>query len=105
MENWRIIASSTGTAPAVILSRVYSCVTNNSGIWIGSLDLLTSLQSLVITINYNGIANLFASQTLGHARSSQSSVVISWQWIYNSLTVSTAHVKSSFHMLSIHFTG
>jgi hypothetical protein len=37
-----------------ILWRVYGCVTNNKGFWIGYFDLLiTPLQSLVITINYN----------------------------------------------------
>jgi hypothetical protein len=35
-------------------------------------------------------------QSLGHARSSQSSLMVSWQRICNSLTVATAHIKSSF---------
>jgi hypothetical protein len=33
----------------------------------------------------------------GHAKLFQSSVVVTWQRIYNSLTVATAHIKSSFH--------
>jgi hypothetical protein len=38
----------------MILSWVPGSVTNNNGFWIGWLDLLiTSLQSLLITINYN----------------------------------------------------
>jgi hypothetical protein len=35
----------------IILSRVYDCVTNNNGFWIGWLDLLTA--SLTITLNHN----------------------------------------------------
>jgi predicted CDP-diglyceride synthetase/phosphatidate cytidylyltransferase len=35
-------------------------------------------------------------KSLGHAKSSQSSFIISWQWICNTLTVTTAHIKSSF---------
>jgi hypothetical protein len=36
------------------LSRVYGCMTNNNGVWIGCLDLLTpSLQPLVIAIPHN----------------------------------------------------
>jgi hypothetical protein len=36
----------------------------------------------------------------GHVKSSQSSLVLSWQRIYNSLTVTTAHIKSSFRRLT-----
>jgi hypothetical protein len=39
-------------------------------------------------------------KSLGDAKSSQSSLVVSWQRIYNSLTVTTAHIKSSFHRLT-----
>jgi hypothetical protein len=35
----------------LILSRVYGCVTNNIGFWIGWLDLLTS--SFTISLNHN----------------------------------------------------
>jgi hypothetical protein len=35
-------------------------------------------------------------KSLGHAKSSQSSLVVFWQQICNSLTVTTAHIKSSF---------
>jgi hypothetical protein len=37
------------------------------------------------------------NKSLGHAKSSQSSLVVSWQRIYNSPTVTRAHIKSSFH--------
>jgi hypothetical protein len=37
---------------------------------------------------------------LGHAKSSQSSLVVSLQRIYNNATVTTAHIKSSFRRLS-----
>jgi hypothetical protein len=36
----------------------------------------------------------------GHAKSSQSSLVVSWQRIYSSLTVTTAHIKSCFRRLT-----
>jgi hypothetical protein len=37
-----------------ILSRIYGCLTNNNGVWIGRFDLLiTPLQSLVIIITRN----------------------------------------------------
>jgi hypothetical protein len=39
-------------------------------------------------------------QSLGNAKSSQSSLVVSWQRIYNSLTVTTVHIKSSFRRLT-----
>jgi hypothetical protein len=38
-------------------------------------------------------------ESLGHAKSPQSSLVVSLQRIYNSLTVTTAHIKSSFRRL------
>jgi hypothetical protein len=39
-------------------------------------------------------------QSLGHTKSSQSSLVVSWQRIYNSLAVLTAHIKSYFCRLT-----
>jgi hypothetical protein len=38
-------------------------------------------------------------KSLGHAESSQSSLVVSWKRIYNSLTVTITHMKSSFHII------
>jgi hypothetical protein len=40
-----------------IVSRVRGSVTNNNWFWIWLFDLLTSLQVLLITINYSAIAN------------------------------------------------
>jgi hypothetical protein len=42
------------------------------------------VQSLVITINYSAIAIYSLHKSLGHAKSSQSSLVVSWQRIYES---------------------
>jgi hypothetical protein len=39
-------------------------------------------------------------ESLGHTKSCQSSLVVSWQRICNSLTVTTAHTKSSLHKLT-----
>jgi hypothetical protein len=39
-------------------------------------------------------------QSLGQSKSSQSSLVVACQRIYNSLTVTTAHIKSSFRRLT-----
>jgi hypothetical protein len=60
--------------------------------WI--LDLLTPLGT---TSNYSRLANLHLYKSLGHAKSSQSSLVVSRKRIYNSLTVNTARIKSPFH--------
>jgi hypothetical protein len=43
------------------------------------------LQSFLITINYSAIAELPTSPILEHTKSSQSSLVVSWQRIYVSL--------------------
>jgi hypothetical protein len=44
---------------SILLSRVRGSTTNNNGLWIGWLALLTLLlQSLLFTINYSAIANL-----------------------------------------------
>jgi hypothetical protein len=64
-------------------------------------------------IYWNFFYNLSESQTiialsliyplhksLGHAKSSQSSLVVSWQRIYSSLTVTATHIKSSFRRLT-----
>jgi hypothetical protein len=57
----------------------------------------------MIRISYSAIANLPTHKSLGHAKSSQSSLVVSWQRIYNSLTVTTAHTTSSLHMLTLNW--
>jgi hypothetical protein len=46
-----------------ILLRVCSCVTNNNRFWTGWLDLLTSVHSLLIWVNYNNSQSIF-SRTL-----------------------------------------
>jgi hypothetical protein len=67
------------------------------GVWIGWLDLLPPF---VTTIN-KAISLIYTlySPPLHTYEDSQSSLVVSWQRIYNSLTVSTAHSKSSLHSL------
>jgi hypothetical protein len=42
-------------------------------------------------------------KSLGHTKSSQSSLVASWQRIYNSLTVTAAYIKSSLHRLTFNW--
>jgi hypothetical protein len=48
------------TASLNILSRVHGSMTDNNGFWIGLLDLLTPLQCLLITINYNSSQQMTA---------------------------------------------
>jgi hypothetical protein len=63
--------------------------------WIYFTHTLSSY--LQVSIRLSTISILYKS--LGHAKSSQSSLVISWQRIYNSLTVTTAHIKPSNYAL------
>jgi hypothetical protein len=51
------------------------------------------------TFNYSSIADLHTLQ-FTVTQCSQSSLVLSWQRIYNGLTVTAAHMKSSFDCLS-----
>jgi hypothetical protein len=48
-------------------------------------------------MSYSAIAYVPTSPIMGHAKFSHSSLVVSWQRIYNSFTVTTAHIKLSFH--------
>jgi hypothetical protein len=65
---------------------------------IGFIDTLYI--PLVTASNYSAIADLHTLQfTVTHALGSQSSLVVSWQRIYNSLTATAAHMKSSLHSL------
>jgi hypothetical protein len=73
--------------------------------WIGNWIYWSLLvQPLVITINYSAIANLPNSK-ITRTRSSQSPLAVSWQRICNDLNVTAAHIKSSFHVLNLLFTG
>jgi hypothetical protein len=60
--NVAYITSKPRCITMMILSQVHGCMTNNNGVSIGWLDLLTSsLQSLIITINYNISQSFFSS--------------------------------------------
>jgi hypothetical protein len=67
----------------------------------------SGLDDLIYCTLYIHNSGLQATQRYRHTFSSplhthqgsQSSLVVSWQRIYNSLTVSAAHMKSSFHSL------
>jgi hypothetical protein len=69
------------------------------GIWIGWLDLLNTYTHNSELQAVTAIWLIYALyKSLGQAKSSQSSLVVSWQRIYNILTVTTANI-------SLHFTG
>jgi hypothetical protein len=70
-----------------------------NGFWNGRLNLSapytdnSELQAITaLSLNYT----LYSSPLHTHY-CSQSSLVVSWQRIYNSLTVTAAHIKSSWH--------
>jgi hypothetical protein len=54
----------------------------------------------VITINYNAIAISTRYNSQGHAKASHSSLVVSWQRIDNSFTVTAAHYEVFFSQTS-----
>jgi hypothetical protein len=60
------------------------------------INLYTHLVTIIITILL--ISTLHVS--LGQAKCSQSSLVVTWQRIYNSVTEITTHIKSSNHRLT-----
>jgi hypothetical protein len=64
--------------------------------WIlGLLTTVTHHTELRVITALTLISALYKS--LGQAKSSQSSLVVSWQRIYNNLTVTTAHTMLCFH--------
>jgi hypothetical protein len=73
------------------------------GFWIGWLDLLTpyTLHLELQAITVLSLFPHFAVHCCKHTRVLRlhSPLVVSWQWIYNSLTVTAAHMKSSLHCL------
>jgi hypothetical protein len=80
-----------------VLSRFWCCVTID-GVY--SLDdwiycTCTHHTELHLIIMLSLIYTLYKLQ--GHAKSSQSSLVVSCKRMYDSLTVNAAHIKSSFH--------
>jgi hypothetical protein len=79
-----------------ILSHIWGCVTIDR-VWSWVLDIFTPLvhttREIYIIITLLLISTLHKSP--GHAKSSQSSLVISWQRIYDFLTVTTERIKSS----------
>jgi hypothetical protein len=51
----------------------------------------------IVTTNITALSLIYTLyKSLGHAKSSQSSIVVSWQGIYNSLTVTAAHYEVFF---------
>jgi hypothetical protein len=79
-------------------------VTNNNGVWIGWLDLLTPSCTIIRNHkNYSAVAIYRLHKSLRYAKSSHSSLVVSWQRIYNSLTVTTVHTKLFLHVLTFNW--
>jgi hypothetical protein len=70
------------------------------GIWTGNRIDYHLYPQLACTCNTAlSLIYTFYSSPLHTHKCSQSSLVVSWQRIYNSLTVTAAHTKSSFHIL------
>jgi hypothetical protein len=77
------------------LSHVYGFIINNNGFRITLINIPfynhSQSQSIIaLSLIYR------LHKLLGHAKPSQSSLVVSWEGIYNSLTVTSPHIKSSF---------
>jgi hypothetical protein len=61
------------------------------------LDLLTPYTFNFLTTSNTVLSLIYTLyKSLGHAKSSQSSLVVSWQWIHNSLTVTAARYEVFF---------
>jgi hypothetical protein len=63
LQHMGIILHYTYIVFTFILSRVYGCLTNNNGSWIGWLGILKASFTIIITINYENSQSIF-SRTL-----------------------------------------
>jgi hypothetical protein len=71
------------------------------GVWVGKIGFIDHLYTqLLTTSNYSGIDDLHILQlTVTQTLVFSVSLIVPWQRIYNGLTVTTTHMKSSSHSL------
>jgi hypothetical protein len=95
-SQWQDTASDCDTS---VSFRFVSCIRGVwllDGVWVGWLYLLHLLTQLVTTSIYNKYCWFPYYESLGHVKTSESSLVVSWQRIYYNLTVTTVqqHTQS-----------